>query len=131
MSQSPEAIALAYLDAVGKKELDRVHALLHDDVRFTGPVMSLAGAAELMAAFRRIGVIHVRNDVQRVFSDGNEVCVIYDFVTDVAGALPTIEWLRIDGGRIRAINLYYDQVPWMKVREEMVRRTSAQTAATA
>src|SRR4051812_45963387 len=110
MTQSPEAIALAYLDAVGKKELERVQSLLAPDVEFAGPAMKLSGAPELMAAFRRIAAIHVRNDVERVFSDGNEVCVIYDFVTDVVGAVPTVEWLRVESGRIRAIKLYYDQV---------------------
>lgn len=119
---NPEAIALAYLDAVGKKELGRVEALVTPDIRFVGPAMTITGAGDLLAAFRRIGAIHVRNDVKRVFSDGDEVCVIYDFVTDTAGALPTIEWLRIDGGRIRSVNLYYDQVPWMKLREELARR---------
>jgi predicted ester cyclase len=122
MSNTPEAVALAYLDAVGKKELDRVASLVDPEVRFTGPMSNYTGVRDLLAAFRNIGAIHVRNDIVRVFSDGNEVCVIYDFVTDTVGALPTIEWLRVENGRIQSINLYYDQVPWMKLREEMARR---------
>jgi predicted ester cyclase len=122
MSNTPEAVALAYLDAVGKKELDRVASLVDPEVRFTGPMNAYTGIRDLLAAFRNIGAIHVRNDIKRVFSDGNEVCVIYDFVTDTVGALPTIEWLRVENGRIQSINLYYDQVPWMKLREEMARR---------
>jgi predicted ester cyclase len=122
MSNTPEAVVLAYLDAVGKKELDRVASLVDPEVRFVGPVSTYTGIRDLLAAFRNIGAIHVRNDIKRVFSDGNEVCVIYDFVTDTVGALPTIEWLRVDNGRIQSINLYYDQVPWMKLREEMARR---------
>ena len=122
MSNTPEAVVLAYLDAVGKKELDRVASLVDPEVRFTGPVSTYTGVRDLLAAFRNIGAIHVRNDIVRVFSDGNEVCVIYDFVTDTVGALPTIEWLRVENGRIQSINLYYDQVPWMKLREEMARR---------
>jgi hypothetical protein len=125
MKTNNEAIALAYLDAVAKKELDRVAALVAPDVKFVGPAMSFTGAPDLLAAFRRIGAIHVRSDVRRVFSDGDEVCVIYDFVTDTAGALPTIEWLQISGGRVRSINLFYDQVPWLKIREELARRAKA------
>ncbi|HEV7557038.1 MAG TPA: nuclear transport factor 2 family protein, partial [Kofleriaceae bacterium] len=92
MTSSPEAIALAYLDAVAAKDLDRVEALLHPEVQFVSPVSKLSSARELIPSFRRIGAIHVRNDIKRVFSDGNEVCVIYDFVTDVVGAVPTVEW---------------------------------------
>jgi hypothetical protein len=125
MKTKNEAIALAYLDAVAKKELDRVDALVAPDVKFVGPAMSFTGSSELLAALRRIGAIHVRNDVRRVFSDGDEVCVIYDFVTSAAGALPTIEWLRIAGGRIQSVNLFYDQVPWLKIREELAQRAKA------
>jgi ketosteroid isomerase-like protein len=128
MNPNPEAIALAYLDAVSKKELGRLEALVAPDIHFVGPAMTISGMRDLLAAFRRIGAIHVRNDVKRVFSDGDEVCVIYDFVTDTAGAVPTIEWLRIRDGRIASVNLYYDQVPWLKIREEMASRAAKASA---
>src|SRR5262245_55690026 len=128
MSQSPEAVALAYLDAVASKDIERVAALVEPEVEFVSPANRLSGARDFLAGLRRIGAIHVRNEVKRVFRDGNEVCVIYDFVTDTVGAVPTIEWLRIDGGRIRSVNLYYDQVPWIKLREELARRAAQATA---
>ncbi len=128
MSHSQEKVALAYLDAVAKKDLERIESLVAPDVRFVGPATTLTGTRELLAAFRRISAVHVRSDIKRVFSDGDEVCVIYDFVTDTAGALPTVEWLRVEGGRIRSINLYYDQVPWLKIREELGRRAAQATA---
>ena len=119
---NPEATALAYLDAVAKKDLGRLETLVTPDVQFTGPVSQMRGLRDLRAAFERISAVHVRSDIKRVFSDGAEVCVIYDFVTDTAGALPAIEWLRFEGERIRSIDLYYDQVPWLKLREEITRR---------
>ncbi len=123
-----ETVALAYLDAVAKKDLERVEALIDPEIKFVGPAMTISGARDVVAAFRRLGAIHVRSDIKRVFSDGDEVCVIYDFVTDTAGALPTVEWLRVEHGRIRSVNLYYDQVPWVKVREELARRATQATA---
>jgi hypothetical protein len=128
MSNQSEAVALAYLDAVGKKELDRIAALIDPDIRFVLPERTISGALDVLAAFRRIGAIHVRNDILRVFSDGDEVCVIYDFVTDTVGVVPTIEWLTITGGRIRMVKLYYDRVPWMTLREELARRANEATA---
>lgn len=121
-------IALAYLDAVGKKRLHELDAIVAPEVRFVGPAMTMTGRADLVAALQRISAVHVRNDVKRVFADGNEVCVIYDLVTDMFGALPTIEWLKIESGRIQSINLYYDQVPWQRVREELARRGQARTS---
>lgn len=128
MSSSPEAIALAYLDAVAKKDLARVESLLDPELRFVSPASTLTNARDFLAALRRIAAIHVRNDVVRVFSEGNDVCVIYDFVTDTVGSVPTVEWLRVEGGKIRAVNLYYDQVPWMKLREELARRAAKASA---
>lgn len=129
MSRSQqETVALAYLDAVAKKDLERVEGLIDPEIEFVGPAMTISGARDVVAAFRRLGAIHVRSDIKRVFSDGDEVCVIYDFVTDTAGALPTVEWLRVQRGRIQSVNLYYDQVPWLKVREELARRTTQATA---
>ncbi|MGE0404247.1 MAG: nuclear transport factor 2 family protein [Kofleriaceae bacterium] len=119
-----EATALAYLDAVASKNLGRVEALVDPDIRFVGPAGTITGVKDLVGAFRRIGAVHVRNDIKRVFSDGNEVCVIYDFVTDTLGAVPTIEWIRFSNGRITTVNLYYDQVPWMTLREELARRAA-------
>jgi ketosteroid isomerase-like protein len=125
MTRNPEAIALAYLDAVSTKQLDRLDALVAPQVKFVGPAMTIASRDELLAAFRRISAVHVRNDVVRVFSDGDEVCVIYDLVTDTFGALPAIEWLTVRDGRIASIHLYYDQLPWQRVREELARRAKA------
>ncbi|MFT3697826.1 MAG: nuclear transport factor 2 family protein [Kofleriaceae bacterium] len=117
-------IALAYLDSVSTKNMDRCGQLLAPDVKFHGPASQYKNATEILAAFRRLASIHVRNDITRVFTDGDEVCVIYDFVTDL-GPVPTIEWLKVANGRITSINLYYDQLPWVKIREEMQRRAAS------
>jgi ketosteroid isomerase-like protein len=125
MSTDRKALALAYLDAVGKQQYDRVEALLAPDLKFKGPAVTRTSAQDFLGALKRLAVIHLRNDVKRVFVDGDDVCVIYDFVTDTtAGALATIEWLSFDGGRIRAINLYYDRQPWQTVMAAIAERAA-------
>src|SRR5262245_9907607 len=107
MDNDLKRLALAYLDAVGNKDFETVERLLAPDLKFTGPSTTRSTARDFIAALTRLGAIHVRNEPTRVFVDGNDVCVIYDFVTDTpAGALPTIEWLQFEGERIRAIHLY-------------------------
>ena len=123
MSTDRKALALAYLDAVAKQEYDKVEALLVPNLYFKGPVMTRTSAQEFVGALKRLAAIHVRNDVKRIFVDGDDVCVIYDFVTDTpAGALPAIEWLNFEGGRIRSINLYYDRQPWQTVMAVIAER---------
>lgn len=127
-TRTPESVALAYLDAIGKQQLDRVAALVAPDLHFVGPARTIDGVQDFLAALRRLGAVHVRNDVKRVFRDGNEVCVIYDFVTDTMGTIATIEWLRIENDRVRSVNLYYDQLPWLSIRDEIARRTAQASA---
>jgi SnoaL-like protein len=129
MNKDPKALALEYLDAVSKKEFNKLNDLLAPDLKFTGPSMSRSTAQDFIAALKRLGAIHVRNEVKRVFADDHEACVIYDFVTDTpAGALPTIEWLQFDESRIQSIRLYYDRVPWKAVMDEIAQRATAATA---
>ena len=120
-----KTLTLEYLNAVGNHQCEKAEALMAPDLQFRGPARTLTSAAEYVAALKRLGAVHVRNDVKRVFVDGDEVCVIYDFVTDTpAGAVPTIEWLRFDGDRIRSIDLYYDRLPWQTVMAVIAERAS-------
>jgi ketosteroid isomerase-like protein len=123
-----ETLTRKYLDAVGSKDLETVQSLLAPDVTFVGPIMNLQGAAAVLESFRRIGAIHVRNDVNRIFVDGDEICVIYDFVSDTVGSIPTIEWLHVRDGRIASIRLYYDQLPWRRLRQMLAERATRATA---
>ena len=130
MSTDRKTLTLEYLDAVGKQQYGRLDAMLSPDLQFRGPSMTRTSAAEYLGALKRLGAIHVRNDVKRVFVDGDEACVIYDFVTDTqAGALPTIEWLRFEGDRIRAVDLYYDRMPWQAVMAVMAERAARPAAS--
>ena len=123
MSTDRKKLALAYLEAVAKQQYDKVERALAPDVRFRGPATTYTSAGDFVAALKRLAAIHVRSDVRRVFVDGDEVCVIYDFVTDTtAGALPAVEWLRFDGGRISSIDLYYDRLPWQTVMAAIAER---------
>ncbi|HXU00692.1 MAG TPA: nuclear transport factor 2 family protein [Polyangia bacterium] len=126
-------LALEYLNAVANRQYDKLEGMLAPDLQVRGPATTRTSAADFLGALKRLGAIHVRNDIKRVFVDGDEVCAIYDFVTDTAvGALPAIEWLRFDGERIRSINLYYDQLPWqsvMAVISERAARSAAQPTA--
>ena len=129
MSMDKKTLALTYLDAVAKQEFGTVERLLAADLQFRGPASTRTSAQDYISALKRLGAIHVRNDVKRVFVEGDEVCVIYDFVTDTtAGALPVIEWLRFEGARIRSIDLYYDRLPWQTVMAAMAERAAQPVA---
>jgi len=134
MTQDRKTQTLRYLEAVARQQYADLEELLAPDLHFRGPVMTRTSAADFIGALKRLSAIHVRNEIKRVFVDGDEVCVIYDFVTDTtAGALPTIEWLHFEGARVRAIDLYYDRLPWQAVMATIAERAekAARTESTA
>jgi len=125
VKQSIKILVSDYINELGQKKFDHLYTLLSDDVEFTGPNRSLRGANEYVTAIRGLGSILLRNDIKRVFVDGNEACVIYDFVTDTeVGIVPTVEWLTFKQGKISAVRLIFDRYRWNEVKEEMTRRLS-------
>ena len=129
-STDPKTVTLDYLTAVGQKRFDRVAELLHPDVDFRVPGNALRGAPAYLTALRRLGPILARNEVRQTIVDGNEVCAVYDFVTDTpAGAVPTVEWTTIQDGRIRSVQLIFDKTNWPLALAELARRSSAQVPA--
>jgi hypothetical protein len=127
MSQSGMQLAKAYIEAVGNKEFAKLPEFLHKDVEFTSPgLATLQGAQDYMAALKRLGVILLRNDVKKTFAGGDEVCIIYNFVTDTpVGAVPSVEWLGIEDGKIKSVRLIFHSLRWPEVREEVMRRAES------
>ena len=123
-NNDPKLVALAYLDAMTRKDFDAFRDLLAPDVVFTGPATTLEGAPAVAAAYRRLSAMLVRNEPRKIFAEGDEACVIYDFVTDTAvGAVPTVEWLELENGKVRSIFLLTDHVRWPAALQELTRRS--------
>ena len=125
MTNEAKQVCLEYIAACGRKDYDTVSRLLSPSVSFAGPGNGLTGAAPYLAVLRRLGPVWVRSDVKKVFVDGDEVCVIYDFVTNTpAGAVPIVEWLRVEDGRIASVTLFFDRVTFKPAADELAHRVA-------
>lgn len=123
MTNEPKRHALAYIDACGRKDWDAVRETLDERVQFVGPGNMVTGAAPYLAVLQRISPVWVRSDVKKVLSDGPEVCVLYDFITDTpAGAVPIVEWLNVEQGKIKSVMLLFDRVAFKPASDELARR---------
>jgi hypothetical protein len=123
MTNEAKTVALAYIEACGRKDWGAVTAVLHEQVQFVGPGNAVTGAAPYLAVLQRIAPVWVRSDVKSVLSDGSEVGVLYDFVTDTpAGAVPIVEWLSVEQGKIKSIKLLFDRLAFKPASDELARR---------
>jgi hypothetical protein len=120
----PRSLALAYIDAVGRRDFDRAAELLHAECELVTSGPPIRGRQDFIAALRRLAPILVRNDVRAAIADGDDVAVFYDFVTDTpAGAVQTIEWITSVDGRIRTSRLIFDKEHWPAAVAELARRS--------
>lgn len=123
-SADPVAVAHEYIAAVGRKNFARVASLLHDDLEFQMPGKTMRGAAEYVGALKRLAPILARNEVKETLVDGNDVCLVYDFVTDTAvRAVPSVEWLSLENGRIKTVRLIFHKARWPEVLNDLRNRT--------
>lgn len=121
---TPKEIVEAYGDAFSKKDYGRVRSLLHDTrFSFRGPMEAFDKADDLVAVLRKLEPIIKGMEKKKVFVDGNDVCVIYDFVTNVPeiGTSRMAEWFHIEGGKISSINLYFDPRPYVPFIEKIMK----------
>jgi hypothetical protein len=125
----PRTVARAHVEAMTRKDFQTMERLFAPDITFKGPGGTLSGTSDVLGGYKRLGPILLRNDIRKIFVDGDEACVIYDFVTDTpGGVVSTVEWLQLRDGRIRSIWLLFDRGPWPLVMEELARRAAAQKA---
>ncbi len=115
-----KALAIRYIEAVGRKDFDTVAQVLHPDLDFGGNIAASRGGDAWVAALRRLSPVLVRNDVKKILSEGNEVCILYDFVTTVC-PVPSAEWLSFNGDRIASVYLLFDRSRWSEVLQELQR----------
>ena len=111
-------IADKFFKAWTTGDFDTARSLLHDDVSFQGPIDSFNDADAYLGSLRGLSQIVKSANEQKVFVDGNDVCVIYDLVTNTpAGTAPTAEWYHLRNGKISAVRVFFDARPFAPMFE--------------
>jgi hypothetical protein len=122
-------LVTSYINAVGEHRLDALPAMLEPDVEFTLGDNTVRGVEAFVAGFRRLMPIILRNDIRKVFVDGDEACVIYDFVTDTpAGAVLSVEHIKFRNGRLASTLLVFERLHWPEALAELADRLARQSA---
>jgi hypothetical protein len=99
--------------AVGAGDFTTARKLLHDDLSFQGPIDTFDMADDYVAALQKLSAIVKGVDVKKQFVDGNDVCVLYDLITNTpAGTSFVSEWFRVEEDRIAAIRVVFDARPF-------------------
>lgn len=107
ITEKNKALAMDYITAAGRKQFERVRRFLHDELTFKAPMQTLFQTADdyLVTLKDHEGSL-LRNDIKAVFADLDEVCIVYDAVTNTElGAVPCVQWIKVREDRIASIRL--------------------------
>jgi len=105
-------VAEGFFDAWMSKDFERARELLHDDVAFEGPIETFSDADSYVASLRQLSGIITGVQKQKVFVDGDDVCVIYDLKTAPVPSSRTCEWYRVHGGKVASVSVVFDARPF-------------------
>jgi predicted SnoaL-like aldol condensation-catalyzing enzyme len=113
-NQDAKTVVLNYLKAFQQKDFKTARTLVHDDFSFHGPFRKFEGGDQFVEAITRMGPMLKAIHVNKIFADGEDVCVVYDFVTTnpAIGTTPTAELCKVVDGKIKSTLLIFDGRPY-------------------
>lgn len=96
---------MSYIWALDSGEYDAAKGLLADGIKIRGPAgESFRTPDEFIGMLRSY---QGKYDVKKVFSDGEDVCLIYDLATP-GGTAFMCSWYEVKGGKITSIQSIFD-----------------------
>jgi hypothetical protein len=102
-----------YRQALAKGDFDAAQKFMASDLFFQGPFDTFHSPAPYLESLKKLGHIVEWIEVRKVFSDGNDACVLYDLVTSTqAGTVLIVEWYHIKGDKIAEIRAVFDPRPF-------------------
>jgi hypothetical protein len=107
-SEDADRLAAIYFRAWKDKDFTTLRSILADDVAFLGPLGTADDAESCVRGLRGMAEIMTDVVVQHRWVDGPDVLTWFDLHTTVAPPCSTVNWSRIENGKIKAIRVTFD-----------------------
>ena len=114
MANASEVVG-EYQQAMGKGDFATARKLLHDTLSFRGPIETFDSPEPYLESLKKLHHIIQRIDMKKIFADGDDVCVLYDMVTNTPAGTARINNPRINFMAV-CIGLF-DQAEGQKARD--------------
>ena len=102
-------VATKFLQGWSTGDFAMTKSLCHDDVTFVGPLGETKGAEEYIRGVRGLAEIVEAAEPQKVVADGDDVCIIYNLITNTpAGTIPTVGWYHVEDGKGASVRAFFD-----------------------
>jgi ketosteroid isomerase-like protein len=113
-SSNAKDVVISYLKALNDQDFKAARSHLKDDMTFLAPIVSHDSADTYLEGNERLrsqyGIKKVLYEVKKVFVDGDDVCVFFDFIIGSA-TLFASGWFHVANGKISSIRVVFDPRP--------------------
>ncbi len=108
MSRSARDLAVAWIEAWKRKDMEAVADLLAPDFVHVSPFGRLEGRETYLATVEPLARRSVLElSIVDAVGEEDRAAIWFENRTP-GGAIPTCDWIRIEGGRIREVRSFYD-----------------------
>jgi ketosteroid isomerase-like protein len=107
-----------YFDAWTSGDFATARELLHDDLKFSGPIDSFDNADAFVETLKGLSQILVDARRRGLVADDEHVCLIYDLETGPAGVSPVAEWYEVRDGKVASLEAFFDARPFAPLFEQ-------------
>ena len=116
---APAEIVGKYFDLFATQRYAESRALLADRFSFHGPIDTFDNPDDFINAVSKLAPLTKGIHKRKVFVDGHDVCIIYDFETGppVGKTVRITEWFHVEGEKISAIEIMFDPRPFTALFE--------------
>lgn len=112
-------IVSGYQRALGDGDWKAARAFLKDNMAFNGPLAAYNTPEPYLEDLKKLHPIVKEIEVRKSFVDGDDVCVLYDLITDTPASKAFVsEWFHVEGDKIVSIKVVFDARPFAAMWEK-------------
>ena len=100
-------VVMSFVEALNNEDFKTARSYVSDNMSFLGPLASLDSAE---AYFKDMERIRLKFDIKKVFVDGDDVCLLYDFSAGTIN-LFGCGWYHVEQAKISSLRVVFDPRP--------------------
>jgi limonene-1,2-epoxide hydrolase len=105
-----EKTVLSFIDAMNAEDFKTARNYVTDDMKFIG-VLGTRDSAD--AYFKDMERMKLKYDIQKIFSDENDVCLFYD-ITMSGLKIFSCGWYKTENNKIKSFKVIFDPRPLLE-----------------
>ncbi|WP_433440506.1 nuclear transport factor 2 family protein [Nonomuraea sp. CA-141351] len=107
-SQAPADVAVAFIEAFGRQDIDTLARYLAEEVVFESPRVRLTGARAVAEAVGQFAQAVIGVKILASLGDGEQALITYNMETGPFGTIRAVDHLVVRDGKIVADTLVFD-----------------------